>query len=171
MRIAGEAVHLRGEQAGDERAIDGLVCSAFGSMSEANLVRLLRQHGPAFDARYSVTAWDAEGLAGYALFTPVEVYLMGETVPALLVAPVAVARDRQRQGIAAEMLRYGHDLGRQEGHRLASLMGHPDYYPRFGYRACYGCARMTINTERLPQPSGGRRGAPSRVGSASGAPV
>ena len=47
---------LRGERLGDEEAIDAVVCRAFGCMQEANLVRDLRNHYPAYDRRYSVTA-------------------------------------------------------------------------------------------------------------------
>jgi len=153
--MADSVVHLRGEQAGDEDAIDEVVCTAFGHMNEANLVRLLRRHCPTFAPRYSVTAWGGDRLVGHTLLTPVRIHLMGQTLPALLVAPVAVVPDRQREGIGAQMLRYGHDLGRDEGYGLAFLHGHPSYYPRLGYRSCYGSALMTIDTEKLPQPSMG----------------
>jgi putative acetyltransferase len=151
--MAANGIHLRGEMAGDEDVIDEVVCMAFGSMSEANLVRLLRQHCPTFDSRYSVTAWDGNRLVGHTLLTPVEARLMGRALPALLVAPVAVVPDRQREGIGARMLRYGHELGRREGHSLTFLKGHPAYYPRIGYRPCYGFAQMTIDSGKLPQPS------------------
>jgi hypothetical protein len=78
---------------------------------------------------------------------------MGETLTALAVGPVAVTPERQRQGIGGSLLRYGHELGKREGFACAFLQGHPTYYPRLGYRPCYGFSKTTINTDKLPNPS------------------
>ena len=122
-------------------------------MDEANIVRLLRTYSAGFDPRYSVTAWDGRDLVGHALFTPARVRLMGESVKALALGPIAVVPERQRQGVGGEMIRYGHELGRSEDYRLAFLFGHPSYYPRHGYRACHGLAKVTIDVEQLPAPT------------------
>ena len=78
---------------------------------------------------------------------------MGGNTPALVVAPVAVLPEYQRRGIGGRMLRYGHDLGRQDDYALAFLCGHPSYYPRHGYRPCFGFGRITCDVDRLPQPT------------------
>ena len=144
---------LRSERVGDEDAIDLVNCSAFGSMDEANLVRNLRTYYPAYDRRYSITAWDGEEMVGHTLFTPARIRLMGQTITALAVGPVAVVPHKQRMGIGGQLLRFGHDLGKREGFALAFLHGHPSYYPRHGYRACFGFAKVTIDTDKLPEPS------------------
>ncbi|HIE26402.1 TPA: N-acetyltransferase [Candidatus Poribacteria bacterium] len=149
-RSRGMSIRLRSETSGDEEAIDIVNCRAFGEMDEANLVRLLRTYYPAFDRRYSITAWDDEQLVGHALFTPAQIRLMGKTVKALAVGPVAVLPESQRTGIGGELLRRGHELGKRDGFRLTFLLGHPEYYPRHGYKACFGFARVTIDTENLP---------------------
>jgi putative acetyltransferase len=146
-------VELRCERPGDEEAVDVVNCRAFGRMQEANLVRLLRMYHPAFDQRYSLTAWDGGRMVGHTLFTPADLRLMGRTVRALAVGPVAVVPDRQRQGIGGQMLRLGHETGRRDGYALAFLWGHPSYYPRFGYRPCHGAAALHLDVDRVPQPT------------------
>lgn len=144
---------VRSERPGDEDALDIVNCRGFGRMSEAHLVRNIRAYYPAFDRRYSVVAWAAAEAVGHVLFTPVGVRLMGRTVSGLLVGPVVVAPEYRRRGVGGSMLRFGHDLGRRDGFELAFLAGIPSYYPRFGYQACFGFGKITIDTTRLPDPT------------------
>jgi len=137
---------------GDEDTIDRVNCSAFGQMDEANLVRMTRSFYPGFDPRYSITAWDGDEMVGHVLFSPARIRLMGETVSALVLAPIAVVPERQRSGIGGELIRYGHELGKREGFALAFLCGHPSYYPRHGYQACFGFAKVTVEKDKLPEP-------------------
>jgi len=144
------SIELRGERAGDEDAIDEVNCRAFGNMDEANIIRLMRQYSPLFDRKFSITAWDGDQMVGHALFTPARLRLMGRTISAMALGPIAVLPERQKTGIGGQMIRYGHDLGRREGVALAFLYGHPSYYPRHGYRACFGFGKVTVDTDRLP---------------------
>ena len=144
-------VTIRPEQAGDDELIDGVVCAAFNEMDEANLIRMMRQHYPAYDARYSLTAWEKDTLVGHMLMSPSRIRLMGQTVLALAVGPVAVLPDRQRRGIGEALMRHGHEIGKRDGFALTFLYGHPSYYPRFGYRSCFGLAKVAIDTDKLPQ--------------------
>ena len=81
-------VKIRSEMAGDEDAIDAVICRAFGRMNESHLVRLLRDHYPGFDRRYSLTAWEGDQMVGHALFTAARIHLVGRTVKALALAPI-----------------------------------------------------------------------------------
>jgi putative acetyltransferase len=146
-------IQLRGERLGDEDAIDVVNCLAFEEMDEANLVRLFRTYYPLFDRRYSITAWDGADLVGHVLFSPARIRLMGRTVRALMLGPISVMPERQRTGIGGKMIRYGHELGRREEFALSVLYGHPSYYPRHGYQACFGLAKVTIDTDKLPPAS------------------
>lgn len=146
-------IELRSERPSDEDAIDVVNCRAFQSMSEANIVRLMRMYSPAFDPRYSITAWHGGDMVGHALFTPARIRLMGDTISALALGPIAVVPERQRQGIGGEMIRFGHEIGKREGLHLAFLYGHPSYYPRHGYRACYGFGKVKIDVDQLPEPT------------------
>ena len=146
-------IRVRSERPGDEEAIDLVNCRAFGEMDEANIVRLMRSNYPAFDRRYSLTAWDGDQLVAHALFSPARLRLMGKTVAALGVGPVAVLPERQRQGIGGQLLQYGHQLGQSDGFVLSFLYGHKSYYPRYGYQSCFGVAQATIDVAKLPQPT------------------
>jgi len=148
--VSDANTHIRSERPGDEDAIHTVNCRGFHRTSEAHLVANVRTYCPTFDRRYSVVAWAGEEAVGHVLFTPVGVRLMGETTSALVVGPVVVVPEYQRRGIGGSMLRFGHDLGRRDGFEIAFLAGIPSYYPRYGYRACFGFGKTTIDTERLP---------------------
>lgn len=147
------SIEIRSERPGDEEVIDLVNCRAFGSMDEAYLVRQMREYYPGFDRRFSLTAWDGDEMVGHTLFSPARVRLMGRTVLALAVGPVAVLPERQKGGIGGQMLRFGHEMGQREGFVLAFLLGHPSYYPKHGYRACFGFGKVSIEVDALPEPS------------------
>ena len=141
-------IKLRGEMPGDEDAIDLVNCQAFRSMDEGFIIRLMRKYSSTFDARFSITAWFGEKggkMVGHALFSPARIRFLGKTISALALGPIAVASEYQKKGIGAMMLEYGHDLGRQEGFELVFLNGHPEYYPKFGYKACFGFGKITLS--------------------------
>ena len=52
----------------------------------------------------------------------------------LALAPVAVLPEFQRQGIGSALIREAHRRAADSGYRSAVVLGHKDYYPRFGYR-------------------------------------
>jgi putative acetyltransferase len=52
---------------------------------------------------------------------------------AVALAPMAVLTEFQRQGIGQELVRHGLDEMRSRGERIVIVLGHPDYYPRFGF--------------------------------------
>ncbi|MDP6666560.1 MAG: N-acetyltransferase [Dehalococcoidia bacterium] len=143
---------VRSESPDDYDAIDLVECQAFGGIDEADLVRLMRARHPGYDAKFSVVAVDDCQIVGHVLFTPADVRLMGKTVRALCVGPVAVSPSRQKQGFGRAMLEFGHDMGRQAGFSFVYLLGNPDYYSRIGYTACYGFAEIEINAGALGEP-------------------
>ena len=98
---------IRGETPGDEDAIDEVVASAFGTMDEANLVRMIRASLPGFDRRFSITAHDGEDMVGHALFLPARVRFLGRTVAALSLGPIAVRAGLQKKGIGGQLIRFG----------------------------------------------------------------
>ena len=160
---------IRSEAPGDEEALDLVNFRAFMGyhsddgvprVGEHDLVRHLRAYYPGFDRRYSITAWDGQRCIGHALFSPALIRLLGKTVRALAAGPVAVDPDYQRQGIGGDLLRWGHALGKRDGFALVFLCGIPEYYPRHGYVPCHGFAKVTIDVEKLPAPSGGLQAVP-----------
>jgi putative acetyltransferase len=53
----------------------------------------------------------------------------------LALAPLAVTPARQRQGIGSQLVREGLRACAAAGHRIVVVLGHPAYYPRFGFSA------------------------------------
>lgn len=54
-------------------------------------------------------------------------------ISAAALAPMAVLPDHQRRGIGERLIRHGLDLLRKRGEQIVIVLGHPDYYPRFGF--------------------------------------
>ena len=107
---------------------------AFAQSVEANLVEKLVQ---ACSASLSLVADDDGVVVGHILFTPVVVENGGRRVVGMGLAPMAVLPDRQRQGMGSELVRRGLALLRERDCPFVVVVGHPEYYPRFGFEpAC-----------------------------------
>lgn len=102
---------------------------AFGCATEANLVDRLRQRCP---GALSLVA-DDQGVVGHILFTPATIESGGRRVVGMGLAPMAVLPNRQRQGIGSLLVKRGLDIFRTRGCPFIVVVGHPDYYPRFGF--------------------------------------
>ena len=126
---------IRGESAGDtrERAlVRALNEAAFGRADEARLVDALHAEGAVL---LSLVA-DLDGqIAGHILFSRMWIDTGGGPVPAVALAPMAVSPGLQRRGIGGQLIRRGLDELRAQGERIVLVLGHPDYYPRFGFSA------------------------------------
>jgi len=85
--------------------------------------------GPGFDPELPLVAEADGAVIGHVLLSPVTVG--GE--PALVLAPLAVVPEWQRQGVGGALTRRVLDVARKGGHRLVVVLGHPTYYPRFGF--------------------------------------
>jgi putative acetyltransferase len=105
---------------------------AFGRDDEARLVEALRAGG---HARISLVAEEGGQVVGHILFSELPIVTEKGTVEALALAPMAVAPDRQRHGIGSLLVREGLRACRGSGHRIVVVLGHPEFYPRFGFSA------------------------------------
>ena len=86
-------------------------------------------------ARLSLVAERAGRVVGHILFSDLPIVTATGTVSALALAPMAVLPEFQRQGIGSARVRHGLDECRRQGHRIVVVLGHPDFYPRFGFSA------------------------------------
>jgi putative acetyltransferase len=102
---------------------------AFGRPAEADLVESLWR---ACTDSLSLVAED-DAVVGHILFTPVMVESAGRRVLGMGLGPVAVRPDRQRQGIGSQLVRRGLNILRERGCPFIVVLGHPEYYPRFGF--------------------------------------
>ena len=123
------AIEVRDFARGDEDAVEAVVVAAFNNDAEAALVRRLRDTARPLVER---VATDAGGVVGYILFTPVTLGA-DRDFPALGLAPMAVLPAHQRRGVGSALLHAGLEGCRKLGQRAVFVLGHPDYYPRFGF--------------------------------------
>jgi putative acetyltransferase len=107
---------------------------AFGRADEARLVDRLREEADPF---ISLVAEDGDrAIVGHILFTPV---IVGEsTVRAAGLGPMAVLPERQRMGTGSEMIKTGLETCAREGIEAVFVIGHPEYYLKFGFRHASG---------------------------------
>ena len=123
---------IRPETTEDYAAIREVNALALGQEDEARLVENLRR-SPDFIAELSLVAVEAGRVVGHILFSPVVIETKDGAVSALALAPMAVRPELQNQGIGSELVRDGLGRCRNLGHRIVVVVGHPVYYPRFGF--------------------------------------
>jgi len=145
-------IDIHAETPQDGAAIADINVQAFGDrMYEAMVVALMRQTAH-FDPELSLVAWSGGRPVGHALFSPQRVRLFGEPVPAVSLGPIAVLKALQRQGIGERLIAEGHQRARAKGAAFCFLIGHPTYYPRFGYQQhAFGATCVTVALRDLPQ--------------------
>ena len=122
-------ITIRTEGPADAPAIRQINEQAFGQPAEARVVDRLRQ--TCADS-LSLVADDRE-VVGHILFTPVEIESEGRHIAGMGLAPMAVRPDRQRQGIGSQLVGRGLAILRERGCPFVVVVGHPEYYPRFGF--------------------------------------
>jgi predicted N-acetyltransferase YhbS len=83
----------------------------------------------------SLVAEVGEYVVGHVLFSDLPILTDGGTVPVLSLAPMAVLPDYQRRGVGSALVRQGLEACRAAGHRVVVVLGHPGFYPRFGFSA------------------------------------
>jgi len=71
---------------------------------------------------------------GHVLFTPITIQGVESDYPSLSLGPIAVIPDYQKDGIGGKLILEGHRIALELGYTSVILLGHPSYYPRFGYR-------------------------------------
>ncbi|MFF1374708.1 GNAT family N-acetyltransferase [Streptomyces sp. NPDC058308] len=125
----------RPETASDVAAVHAVNAAAFESEAEADLVDALRADPGAWLPGLSYVAEAPDGsVAAHALITRC---LVGGA-PALALAPVAVLPAHQRTGAGSAVVRALLDAARARGEQLVVVLGHPSYYPRFGFKPASG---------------------------------
>lgn len=125
-------VVIREETPADHAAVRVVNRLAFGENDEANLVDALRAGGY---TRLSLVAEQDGAVVGHLLFSRLPIETASGTVEALSLSPVAVLPGRQRQGIGSQLIRSGLAMCRERGHRIVVVLGHAEYYSRFGFSA------------------------------------
>ena len=123
-------IEIREEQPGDAAVIRTINDRAFAGPGEAQLVDALR----ASDAvTLSLVATVDGAVVGHILFSPVVIHHGERVVDAVGLGPMSVLPESQRLGIGTALVTTGLQILAAEGHRIVVVLGHPEYYPRFGF--------------------------------------
>lgn len=121
------AVRIRPVESEDRAAVRDIETRAFGRTDEAELVDRLRADG---DVVVELIA-EQDGVAvGHILFSRLAV---DPAARFAALAPVAVSPTHQRGGVGGALVRAGLDACRDAGQVAVIVLGHPEYYPRFGF--------------------------------------
>lgn len=137
---------IRREETADEARVRFVNEQAFGRSEEADLVDRLRR---SCDNALSLVAADGQIVVGHILFTPVTIADNGAALEGMGLAPMSVLPDFQRHGIGTRLVQAGIDILKDHGYPFIIVLGHPDFYPRFGFRpaSAYG---ITPQWEGVP---------------------
>lgn len=122
------------EKPQDREAVFDLIKTAFeneeySDHTEHLLVERLRKSN-AFIPELSLTAKINNQIVGYILFTKITI---NENI-LLALAPVAVLPEFQKRGIGSALIKEGDKIAREKGYKGSIVLGHEDYYPKFGYK-------------------------------------
>jgi len=123
-------ISIRPEEPNDHSAVHAINLAAFEGGPEAVLVDTLRLSCPDY---LSLVAEDGRKVVGHILFTPVMVESPDGVVEGMGLAPMAVSPDRQRSGIGSLLVRHGLEVLQKRPCPFVVVLGHPEYYPRFGF--------------------------------------
>lgn len=132
MPLTDEAIDIRAATATDHDAIAALNRAAFGGEDEVGIIERLR--GDDLVA-VELVAVRAGAIVGHILLSELPTTMDGRPVSALALAPMAVLPGQQKQGTGGRLIEAALDEGRRLGYAAVIVLGHPDYYPRFGFSA------------------------------------
>lgn len=129
-------MHIVEASNADLEAVLAVSRAAFDGEDVPALVRDLHDD-PSARPLLSVIARDGGRIVGHALFTAARVGTEDTPGTSVILAPLAVVPDAQRQGVGGLLLQKGLRLLLVSGIRLVFLAGYPDYYTRHGFEPAY----------------------------------
>ena len=120
-------IDIREETAADIESIREVNRCAFGQDHEGSIVDALRSNGGAL---LSLVATLNGQVVGHIMYSPI---VVGGTADGAALGPVAVLKEYQRQGIGSSLILAGNQRLKDIGCPFIMVIGHPHYYPRFGF--------------------------------------
>jgi putative acetyltransferase len=121
---------IRREYPEDIAAIRAVNEAAFEESAEADIVDALRDACADF---LSLVAESDGEIVGHILFSPVTIDDESQSKQGMGLAPMAVIPNQQRQGIGSKLVEAGLEMLREQGCPFVIVLGHPEFYPRFGF--------------------------------------
>jgi putative acetyltransferase len=121
-------IEIREERPDDAPAIREVNKRAFGQDQEGNIVDALRTNGA---VSLSLVAAVNGRIVGHIMYSPITV---GGVITGAALGPMAVVPEYQRQGIGSKLVEAGNEKLQDDDCPFIIVLGHPNYYPRFGFR-------------------------------------
>lgn len=140
-------ITVRPEAADDARAIDVVHISAFAGEAEARLISALRESS-SYNRELSLVAELNGRIVGHVLLSRALLRTEGEEKNVLVLGPMSVVPSQSHRGIGSELIRASVNLAREKGYGAIIVVGHPEYYQRFGFAP----AKEMQVTCNLPAP-------------------
>lgn len=128
-------VTIREERPEEIETVRAVNDHAFGQPQESRVVDALRANGGVL---LSLVAVLNGRVVGHILYSPVTLSSDGGVVVGAGLGPMAVLPAFQRQGIGGKLIERGNEMLRARGCPFVAVLGHPEYYPRFGFRPAGG---------------------------------
>jgi len=123
-------MNIRSEKPDDQNEIRRINIEAFDTHAEADLIDALRESGIPL---ISLVAEENGELVGHILFSPIKLEKRGSNISIAGLAPMAVLPVWQNKGIGSKLVEEGLKECERIGYEAVVVLGHPDYYPRFGF--------------------------------------
>jgi putative acetyltransferase len=123
-------VSIRPEKPSDKAGVRAVNELAFGQQDEADIVDRIRD---ACDNVLSLVAVSEGLVVGHILFSPASIATQNGVVEGMGLAPMAVRPEYQRQRVGSALVEAGLDILRRRPCAFVIVLGHPEYYPRFGF--------------------------------------
>ena len=141
-------MNLRPEEPRDFASIRALDLAAFApSVLEADITDGLRAATDHVPDLCLVAVEDDETVRGHVTLSRAHV---GE-YPALGLGPIAVDPAHQHHGIGGALMREAIERARRTEYPLIALLGHPAYYPPFGFRPAEATFGITTHYQAPPE--------------------
>ena len=134
---------IRADTASDYDAIDEINDLAFGETAPGRIIRELRQSGDAL--------WSKIGILNGQPIAHVQMYRVvidGSDI-AIGLGPVSVRPAHQKSGYGSALIRACLAEADPSKHKVAFVLGHVEYYPRFGFRSEIGAEYIS----QWPRPA------------------
>lgn len=134
------SIEIRRENISDFEQVYSLIKEAFkddehSDHLEQELVNRLRE-SKSFIPEFSLVAELDSRIVGYILLTKIKINNVNSSFDSLALAPVAVLPKFQNHGIGSILINEAHKVAVSLGYKSIVVLGHKDYYPRFGYKPC-----------------------------------
>jgi putative acetyltransferase len=124
-------MEIRVENSGDLESIRNVNNSAFETSSESEILDKLRSLD---ELLLSLVAVVDGKIVGHIAFSPMNI---DSTTKFVGLGPMAVIKSQQRSGVGSALVREGLKNLKDEGYSAVFVLGHPEYYPRFGFKPSF----------------------------------